>query len=217
MFAGRWKDYLEGYFRYDVETLPSGAVRPKAAPAAIAEELRNLQRERLWTLHRRVRFPTLILRAPDGLLTTSDCLMTHEEAQSMAAAIPKSKLSKSREPTTPCSWAGIPGYGRPCAPSFVRGSAAPRRPSRRPSPHSSGPRYLTIRFGGHVAVDHVFLEVTRGTLKSIIGPNGAGKTTFFNPFTASTDRARAGSRSKADTSRPGRRRGTRLGSAAPSS
>lgn len=92
MFAGRWNDYLEGYFRYDVETLPSGAVRPKASPAAIAEELRNLQRERLWTLHHRVRCPTLILRAPDGLLTTSDCLMTHEEAQSMAAAIPKSKL-----------------------------------------------------------------------------------------------------------------------------
>jgi branched-chain amino acid transport system ATP-binding protein len=31
-----------------------------------------------------------------------------------------------------------------------------------------------------VAVDHVSLEVARGTLKSIIGPNGAGKTTFFN-------------------------------------
>ena len=41
-------------------------------------------------------------------------------------------------------------------------------------------RDLTIRFGGHVAVDHVSLEVAPGTLKSIIGPNGAGKTTLFN-------------------------------------
>ncbi len=41
-------------------------------------------------------------------------------------------------------------------------------------------RDLTIRFGGHVAVDHVTLDVAPGTLKSIIGPNGAGKTTFFN-------------------------------------
>ncbi|HET7874316.1 MAG TPA: ABC transporter ATP-binding protein [Methylomirabilota bacterium] len=39
---------------------------------------------------------------------------------------------------------------------------------------------LTIRFGGHVAVDHVSLDVAPAALKSIIGPNGAGKTTFFN-------------------------------------
>jgi len=42
---------------------------------------------------------------------------------------------------------------------------------------------LTIRFGGHVAVDHVSLSVEPFTLKSIIGPNGAGKTTFFNLLT----------------------------------
>jgi len=42
---------------------------------------------------------------------------------------------------------------------------------------------LTIRFGGHVAVDHVSLKVEPFTLKSIIGPNGAGKTTFFNLLT----------------------------------
>ena len=39
---------------------------------------------------------------------------------------------------------------------------------------------LTIRFGGHVAVDHVNFQILPDTFKSIIGPNGAGKTTFFN-------------------------------------
>jgi len=92
MFEGRWNDYLERYFRYDVETLPSGAVRSKVAKHAIEEELRNLQRERLWALHHRVKCPTLIFRAPDGLLTPTDCLMTQEEGRAMAAGIPKSKL-----------------------------------------------------------------------------------------------------------------------------
>jgi branched-chain amino acid transport system ATP-binding protein len=39
---------------------------------------------------------------------------------------------------------------------------------------------LTIRFGGHVAVDHVSCRFAPGTLTSIVGPNGAGKTTYFN-------------------------------------
>ena len=41
-------------------------------------------------------------------------------------------------------------------------------------------RGLTIRFGGHVAVDHVSCAFAPGTLTAIVGPNGAGKTTYFN-------------------------------------
>ncbi len=39
---------------------------------------------------------------------------------------------------------------------------------------------LTIRFGGHVAVDSVSCAFAPGTLTAIVGPNGAGKTTYFN-------------------------------------
>src|SRR6188508_3405261 len=39
---------------------------------------------------------------------------------------------------------------------------------------------LTIRFGGHAAVDGVSCAFAPGTLTSIVGPNGAGKTTYFN-------------------------------------
>ena len=41
-------------------------------------------------------------------------------------------------------------------------------------------RELTIRFGGHVAVDRVSCRFEPGTLTAIVGPNGAGKTTYFN-------------------------------------
>ena len=41
-------------------------------------------------------------------------------------------------------------------------------------------RDLTIRFGGHVAVDHVSCVFRPGELTAIVGPNGAGKTTYFN-------------------------------------
>jgi branched-chain amino acid transport system ATP-binding protein len=41
-------------------------------------------------------------------------------------------------------------------------------------------RDLTIRFGGHVAVNNVTCAFEPGTLTAIVGPNGAGKTTYFN-------------------------------------
>jgi branched-chain amino acid transport system ATP-binding protein len=39
---------------------------------------------------------------------------------------------------------------------------------------------LTIRFGGHIAVNAVSCAFQPGTLTAIVGPNGAGKTTYFN-------------------------------------
>ena len=41
-------------------------------------------------------------------------------------------------------------------------------------------RELTVRFGGHVAVNAVTCSFEPGTLTAIVGPNGAGKTTYFN-------------------------------------
>ena len=53
-------------------------------------------------------------------------------------------------------------------------------------------RDLTIRFGGHVAVDRVSCAFRPGTLTAIVGPNGAGKTTYFNLISGQL-RASAGS------------------------
>jgi pimeloyl-ACP methyl ester carboxylesterase len=92
MFAGRWNEYLTRHFTYDVQRTPSGGVTSKVARHAIEEEVANLQRVRLWVWHHQVKAPTLLLRAPDGLLTADDCLMTQEEAEAMARAIPECRL-----------------------------------------------------------------------------------------------------------------------------
>src|SRR5437763_15146392 len=52
--------------------------------------------------------------------------------------------------------------------------------SRHPMTLSLETRDLTIRFGGHVAVNAVSCSFRPGGLTAIVGPNGAGKTTYFN-------------------------------------
>ena len=42
---------------------------------------------------------------------------------------------------------------------------------------------LTKRFGGLVAVNHVDLQIKKGSRHAIIGPNGSGKTTLINIIT----------------------------------
>jgi branched-chain amino acid transport system ATP-binding protein len=59
-------------------------------------------------------------------------------------------------------------------------------------PLSLETRDLTIRFGGHVAVDSVSCTFRPGELTAIVGPNGAGKTTYFNLISGQL-RASAGS------------------------
>src|SRR3954453_17021037 len=41
-------------------------------------------------------------------------------------------------------------------------------------------RDLTIRFGGHVAVNAVSCAFRPGELTAIVGPTGAGQTPYFN-------------------------------------
>lgn len=67
----------------------------------------------------------------------------------------------------------------------VKGVRLASCPLATPLPDSTGiemlqTKELTIRFGGHVAVNAVSCTFAPGTLTAIVGPNGAGKTTYFN-------------------------------------
>ena len=44
-------------------------------------------------------------------------------------------------------------------------------------------RDVTVRYGGHTAVNGLTLDVPRGRITGLIGPNGAGKTTTFDACT----------------------------------
>ena len=62
----------------------------------------------------------------------------------------------------------------------MRGLRAPTRRASHPTMSLLATQDLTVRFGGHVAVNGVTCAFQPGTLTAIVGPNGAGKTTFFN-------------------------------------
>lgn len=92
MLAGRWNRYFDRYFRYDAEVLSDGTARSRVCRAVVEADAETLLPLTLSHYHPRVAAPTLILQAPAGLLTDTDGILSREEAERLARAIPDARL-----------------------------------------------------------------------------------------------------------------------------
>jgi len=89
-FLQPWSSLLETYFRHEAEIFPGG-VRSRIQPGHIQEEALNLNRFEAEPLYEQIQCPTLILRAPEGMLAKDDILLPEEVVEKMTREIPKAK------------------------------------------------------------------------------------------------------------------------------
>ena len=85
-----WNPYMETYFRYEVEKV-EGGVRSRVHPKHIEEEAKNLGKVDSTKFYKRVKAPTLILRATKGMLAEDDLLLPDDVADRMVREIPNAK------------------------------------------------------------------------------------------------------------------------------
>ena len=90
--AGHWNAYLDRYFRYDAEILPDGTARSRVARAVVEADIEALLPLAPSLYHPRIAAPTLILQGPAGLLSGNDGIMSREEGERLASAIPDARL-----------------------------------------------------------------------------------------------------------------------------
>ena len=85
-----WNSYMETYFRYEVENV-KGGVSSRVHPEHINEEAENLGKVDSREFYKKVKAPTLILRATKGMLAEDDLLLPEDVIERMVHEIPNAK------------------------------------------------------------------------------------------------------------------------------
>jgi pimeloyl-ACP methyl ester carboxylesterase len=82
-----WTSAVETYCCYEIEEV-EGGVRANIAPAHIQEEAANFRKVESASFYPELRCRTLVLRAPNGLLSQDDLLLPEDVVEKMTAEIP---------------------------------------------------------------------------------------------------------------------------------
>jgi pimeloyl-ACP methyl ester carboxylesterase len=85
-----WNSYMETYFRYEIEEV-QGGVRSRVHPNHVEEEAKNLKEVDSREFYKKVKGPTLILRATKGMLAEDDLLLPENVVEQMVREIPNAK------------------------------------------------------------------------------------------------------------------------------
>jgi pimeloyl-ACP methyl ester carboxylesterase len=85
-----WNSYMETYFRYEIEEV-EGGIRSRVHPKHIEEEAKNLGKVDSREFYKKLKAPTLILRATKGMLAEDDLLLPEDVVEQMVREIPNAK------------------------------------------------------------------------------------------------------------------------------
>ena len=86
-FLQPWTSFLDVYFRYEMEEV-KGGLRSRTRADHMLEEIENIRRFDAAACYGKIQCPTLIVRAPHGILSDEDIVLTEEAVEKMLREIP---------------------------------------------------------------------------------------------------------------------------------